>query len=44
MDVAMGMPGGGPFFLRPGQITDDSEMALHMLSALLEYDPDLSLE
>lgn len=31
MDIAMGMPGGGPFYLGAGQVTDDSEMAIHML-------------
>lgn len=28
---AMEMPGGGVFNLKAGQITDDSEMALHLL-------------
>ena len=31
MDIAMTYPGGGPFELGPGQITDDSEMALCLL-------------
>lgn len=31
------MPGGGPFGVHPGQVTDDSEMALHLLKALLTY-------
>lgn len=30
----MEMPGGGIFKLQPGQLTDDSEMALHMLAGL----------
>jgi ADP-ribosylglycohydrolase len=34
----MEMPGGGPFKLMPGQVTDDSEMALHMLRGLMCYD------
>lgn len=32
------MPGGGPFELKAGQVTDDSEMGLHMLKGLLHYD------
>ena len=40
----MEMPGGGTFeFLKPGQFTDDSEMASHMLSGLMTYDPSKSL-
>ena len=27
MDKVMEMPGGGPFMLGPGQVTDDSELA-----------------
>lgn len=38
------MPGGGPFMLHPGQITDDSELALHMLAGLLAYDSKISLD
>lgn len=38
------MPGGGPFALKPGQVTDDSEMAIHLLTALLNYEKDKSLE
>ena len=30
----MEMPGGGVFGLMPGQFTDDSELASHMLKAL----------
>lgn len=38
------MPGKGTFeFLKPGQFTDDSEMASHMLSGLTAYDPSTSL-
>lgn len=40
----MQMPGGGTFQLLPGQVTDDSEMALHMLQALVNYDPKVSIE
>ena len=32
----MTMPGGGPFALGPGQITDDSELALCTIWALLD--------
>ena len=38
------MPGGGPFNLLPGQITDDSELALCLLRALSEmkeWDADM---
>ena len=34
------MPGGGPFSLQAGQVTDDNEMSMHMLKALLKYNPD----
>ena len=40
----MMMPGGGTFNLLPGQVTDDSEMAMHMLQGLLNYDPKVSLD
>jgi ADP-ribosyl-[dinitrogen reductase] hydrolase len=32
----MTMPGGGPWLLAPGQITDDSELAMCLLNALIE--------
>ena len=35
MDACMRMEGGGPFGLAPGQITDDSELALCLLRGLL---------
>lgn len=36
------MPGGGTFqFLLPGQFTDDSEMASHMLKGLLSFNPNI---
>lgn len=38
METVMKMPGGGTFTTSPGQVTDDSEMALHMLEALKAYD------
>lgn len=38
------MPGGGPFDLKPGQVTDDSEMALHMLVGLNHYDSAMPLQ
>jgi hypothetical protein len=40
----MKMIGSGPFNLYPGQVTDDSEMALHMLIGLLHYNKDKDLE
>ena len=43
MEKAMSMPGGGPFYLAPGQVTDDSEMALHMLQGLKAYNPSYKL-
>ena len=36
MKVCMDMPGGGPFKLAPGQITDDSELAMMMMHGLLD--------
>ena len=36
------MCGGGTFPTYPGQVTDDSEMALHLLKAILSFDPDAS--
>ena len=32
----MRMPGGGPFRLAPGQITDDSELAMCLMWGLIE--------
>jgi ADP-ribosylglycohydrolase len=34
MDECMKMPGGGVFKIGPGQITDDSELAMCMLHGL----------
>jgi len=39
MDKVMKMPGGGTFGTAPGQVTDDSEMALHLGTGLNSYDP-----
>ena len=39
MDKIMSMPGGGTFPIKPGQVTDDSEMAMHLIKALVEYSP-----
>ena len=36
MDFCMTMPGGGPFELNPGQVTDDGELTMCLLSALVE--------
>lgn len=36
---AMHMPGKGTFNVKPGQFTDDSEMAAHMLEALSSFNP-----
>ena len=34
MDECMKMPGGGPWEIAPGQITDDSELAMCLLQAI----------
>ena len=39
MKLLMSMPGGGVHKTFAGQITDDSEMSLSLLSSLLLYDP-----
>ena len=36
MDACMQMPGGGPFRLAKGQITDDSELAMCLMWALVQ--------
>ena len=36
MDECMQMPGGGPFKLASGQITDDSELAMCLMWGLIE--------
>lgn len=43
MDKVMEMPGGGTFPIKPGQLTDDTEMALHCLKAIQSYDPSQKL-
>lgn len=35
----MEMRGKGTFSVKPGQFTDDSELASHLLEGLLTYDP-----
>ena len=35
IEKAMRMPGGGPWGLAPGQVTDDSEIAMCLMRALL---------
>ena len=44
MDLCMQMPGGGPFKLAPGQITDDSELAMMMMHGLLDQEMPRELE
>jgi ADP-ribosyl-[dinitrogen reductase] hydrolase len=39
----MKMPGGGTYGLKPGQFTDDSEMASHLTLGLLHFDPNQPL-
>ena len=41
---ALDMPGGGPFILSPGQVTDDSELAICLLNGLVEGNGLFSLE
>lgn len=36
MDECMKMPGGGPWRLYAGQITDDSELAMCMMEGMIE--------
>jgi ADP-ribosyl-[dinitrogen reductase] hydrolase len=36
----MDMPGGGVFNVKAGQITDDSELAFHLLKALASFHPE----
>ena len=43
VDTAMKMPGGGPFNLSPGQITDDSELALCLGHGLVAGEGKLDL-
>lgn len=38
------MPGGGPFLLSPGQVTDDSELALCLAHGISLGDGILSLD
>lgn len=35
IEKALSMPGGGPFNVAPGQVTDDSELAMCQLHGLL---------
>lgn len=39
VDLAVTMPGGGVFSLGPGQITDDSELALSLARGLVDRSP-----
>lgn len=40
----MEMHGGGTFRTRPGQLTDDTELSMHLLNAILKaYDPKIIL-
>jgi ADP-ribosylglycohydrolase len=39
-DLALTMPGGGPFNLIPGQVTDDSELAIALARALTWNSPE----
>jgi hypothetical protein len=40
----MEMKGGGTYNLRPGQVTDDSELSFHLFYGLTKYDPQKSLD
>ena len=37
----MQMPGGGPFNIGPGQITDDSELAMCLMQGIVNSNKDL---
>ena len=39
VETALGMPGGGCHGVAPGQVTDDTELALALASALADRDP-----
>ena len=43
VDRGMAMPGGGPWKVAPGQITDDSELAMCSMYALIDGDGILDL-
>ena len=36
MDICMSMPGGGPHKLNPGQCTDDGELIMCLMQAIVE--------
>ena len=44
MDLHMQMPGGGKFKLAPGQVTDDSELAMMMMHGLIDQEMPRKLE
>ena len=41
MDNCMAMNGGGPFKLAGGQITDDSELAMCQMHAIIENETEI---
>ena len=43
VDEGMKMPGGGTWGLAPGQVTDDSELAMCQLRGLVEGNGKLNL-
>ena len=36
MNICMSMPGGGPHKVAPGQVTEDSELAMCLMWGLIE--------
>ena len=44
MDKCMTMPGGGPFMLYGGQVTDDSELAMCLMHGLLDNEQNIQLK
>lgn len=44
MEFAMSMPGGGPHYLNPGQVSDDGELVLCLMHALAEMQPAETLD
>ena len=41
--MCMSMPGGGPHMLAPGQVTDDSELAMCLMHGLVEGEGKLAM-
>ena len=44
MDFCMTLPGGGPFHLNPGQLTDGGEMAMCLMNGLIANEESDTLD